>query len=71
MGNLSYNCSCNFLQIYREKKLQEYNELVAECTLRHRLQDALKARQQLDKPWKNDDERDYQKLCKEFDALTS
>ncbi|CAD7969754.1 unnamed protein product [Amoebophrya sp. A25] len=56
-------------EIYREKKLEQYKQFCDNCTIRKRLQDMIDRRQDLSQPWKGDDEKEYVKMCKQFDAL--
>ncbi|CAD7971784.1 unnamed protein product [Amoebophrya sp. A120] len=55
--------------IYRAKKKDEYDEFVQSCTLRKRLAELIARRQDLKQSWKADDEKEYVKLCKQFDSL--
>merc|ERR1712194_596576 len=55
--------------IYREKRQEELANLVSSCTIAKRLRVAIERRRDVENnpDWTGEDEREYHKLCKEFD----
>ena len=52
--------------------MDEYNALVASCTIGSRLREKIAARKDVENvEWSGEDEKEYARLCKEFDALSA